>query len=629
MHLEKLTKKINDFDIISFDIFDTLIKRDLPNPHDLYDIVYSNFLNYSHIIHNSNFRKERIYAENQARMHENKIEVNLKDIYNYIKGYSNEDKIKLMHIEEKLEINICVPNLDIISIFNKAVKSSKIVIITSDMYLPVNIIHKILMKNNIKGYDKLFLSNSLNMTKNNGSLWKFLKKIYKSSKILHIGDNFKSDFINPKKVGISSFKVNKDYYKLSYSNNKNNKYLNCFLNNHIKLDDNYFYKFGFECFGPFLFSYIKWLHYNLKNDNAKNVYFLSRDGYLMKKAYDLMYYNENFINTKYIYASRRGYIIPSLYKYKNITSMLQNMFNQKIISIKEIVYKLGLKLHDINKNDLHSVDVNFKYKNIHDLLNDSNNEIFLKNIYKLVVNNSIKERNLISDYFCNEIESEKISIVDIGWFGNMQNAMNEILDYNVSINGYYVGVSSNSPHYNKLNMKGYLFDKDNGIEYELFLKTFTEMFELFFTNNGEGSFIKFDKNLKPIKKEFEYNNKDSKNYINNFQKGALNFIKEFNNSLISKYLIIDKKESFSRMKTFASHPRKIDINNFRMIHRNNNKYLDFINPSNPFFYLMNYKKFVHDLSRSWMEGFMYQMLKIKLPYYYIYKIIRKIYNEKN
>ena len=77
----KLKKLIDSHDVVSFDIFDTLIKRNCFNPTDIFDIVEMKYNeNYEKKI--SKFREKRILAEKLARDKYKQYEdVTLKEIY--------------------------------------------------------------------------------------------------------------------------------------------------------------------------------------------------------------------------------------------------------------------------------------------------------------------------------------------------------------------------------------------------------------------------------------------------------------------------------------------------------------------------------------------------------------------
>ena len=81
-----------------------------------------------------------------------------------------------------------------------------------------------------------------------------------------------------------------------------------------KKDLTFYFDFGYKNFGPILVGFSNWLNDEFKKKDIKKVFFLARDGYIMKKAFDYLYGDK--YNTKYFYASRRAIIVPSLWKLK-------------------------------------------------------------------------------------------------------------------------------------------------------------------------------------------------------------------------------------------------------------------------------------------------------------------------
>ena len=70
----ELVEKTKDYAFISFVIFDTLLKRNVNNPSDIFDIIQFKIGNKE-----TQFKKKRIKAEQEAR--KGKKEVTLNDIY--------------------------------------------------------------------------------------------------------------------------------------------------------------------------------------------------------------------------------------------------------------------------------------------------------------------------------------------------------------------------------------------------------------------------------------------------------------------------------------------------------------------------------------------------------------------
>ena len=78
-------KKIDKANIVTFDIFDTLIKRNVEKPEDVFKLVEAHYN-----LHNKNsikkFTEYRIKAEREARIKSIKEEVSLDEIYNVLKS---------------------------------------------------------------------------------------------------------------------------------------------------------------------------------------------------------------------------------------------------------------------------------------------------------------------------------------------------------------------------------------------------------------------------------------------------------------------------------------------------------------------------------------------------------------
>ncbi len=199
--LKHLIKK---YKVITFDIFDTLIERDIINPLDIFKIVGKEVLGreYADFFYNA-----RIEAEKRARNESENREVTLDDIYNHMDRIYSINSEALKTEEIKQEIKHCVRKDSIHELFRFAISSGCTVYLISDMYLPKEVIEKILDKCGIKGYIKCFISNETGKNKISGGLFRVVINEEKLNKedILHVGDSIKADFIGARKQGITSY----------------------------------------------------------------------------------------------------------------------------------------------------------------------------------------------------------------------------------------------------------------------------------------------------------------------------------------------------------------------------------------------------------------------------------------
>ena len=200
--------KIKKYDVISFDIFDTLIHRRTMFPWDIFGNVEEK-LKKSGI--NEQFKEKRIIAEKEARIAANGKEIIIEDIYKKYR-LSEIDSRELMQMELDEERLNVYPDQKMMNILNKAKKENKRIILISDMYLDENFIINLLDLCGCEGYDKIYLSSSVGYRKHDGSLFQYVRE-NENGNIIHIADNFKSDYKMARKNGVDSLWLPVPYIK--------------------------------------------------------------------------------------------------------------------------------------------------------------------------------------------------------------------------------------------------------------------------------------------------------------------------------------------------------------------------------------------------------------------------------
>ena len=205
--IELLKKYIlKKYNTISFDIFDTLIERDVDTPSDIFYIVGSYILGVKNA---DQFRNDRINAEKKARQLKTNGEVNLNDIYLNLPKKYDKCRDELFNTEIETEIRMCHAKKNMNLFYNEMVNNNKKIFLISDMYLSEKIIKSMLDKCNLHGYKKIYISNEYGINKVSGDL--FLKVIDTENidikKHLHIGDSIRADLIGAYKAGIHSLHI--------------------------------------------------------------------------------------------------------------------------------------------------------------------------------------------------------------------------------------------------------------------------------------------------------------------------------------------------------------------------------------------------------------------------------------
>jgi len=197
---EELVTELAKYDVISFDVFDTLIFRPFKEPTDIFEIIGEK-------LNSKYFKEKRVRAELKARKMLNK-EISIHDIYEIMEEETGIRKETGIDIEFQTEKELCYANTYLMKVFNTLVSMAKDIIIISDMYLPQCLLEEIMIAKGYQGYKKIYISCDYNCSKRDGGLYNLVLKDIGSKSLVHIGDNIISDVISAKK-----FKIKAKYYK--------------------------------------------------------------------------------------------------------------------------------------------------------------------------------------------------------------------------------------------------------------------------------------------------------------------------------------------------------------------------------------------------------------------------------
>lgn len=322
----KLDTNINVF---SFDIFDTIVTRVTAEPSGIF-LIIENIINTDTEFEDipeefiKNYLNMRLSAESYLhafRCQNECEEVTLYEIYalicsNY--GLSNKQLDKLIKLEIQVEIDSSIGIYENIETIKKLVNSGSRVILISDTYLPLEAIMRILLKHDpIFLNIPIYLSSEIKFRKSTGNLYKYIQKVehlnYNCWK--HTGDNKKSDDKIPKRLGVNTIKyafptfTKSELKILHYGKPRINIQLIVGLSRNTRLSKNEYsiekslgYLYGL----PVLYSYIVWIINTSINNDIEDLYFLARDGYILKIICDtILKNNENHkLHTHYLYGSR-------------------------------------------------------------------------------------------------------------------------------------------------------------------------------------------------------------------------------------------------------------------------------------------------------------------------------------
>ncbi len=644
LDIKRIKERISAYQYVSFDLFDTLIKRDIQIPADIFVFVEQEYnCRYPNEKING-FRDRRILAEKKSRENTKSEEVELIEIYQQMSCYPEQTRERLKALEEETEYKMCTPHLPLLEIFQYCLEQQKKIYITSDMYLPLEQIQRMLQKCNIDGYKKLYLSSRYKKTKRKGTLFDILLKQenIKPEELLHIGDSQYSDDLIPAQKGIATIVIPKGIVydtrcipKVKDTLKQN--ILKCFINNRVagRGEKNEYYRFGYDSFGVLLWGFCNWLLGELQKNDINKVYFFSRDGWIIKRAFDQV--NHEKIASYYLEVSRRSLKVPLLWKDCSLEKVVRELTAESVIRLDNLLEGMGLDItayKDVISKFGFDQDTFFERKTI---LNDSKVRQLFELLKTDACSNSEEEYRNICRYLLENDVSGKIAVVDIGWAGRMQRNLISILEsMNVpaDVSGYYMGVSENAIaqiRERKMKMKGYVFDFVNDAHPIEKRRGFTGLFETLFLEQN-GSVMKYGYNSALNRTEavrYSYEYMEDGEYmqevfqIRDLQEGAIDFVKDAEKSGIIKEQDLSPSDAFENIRLVCGHPSRKELDMFSDIRFYDEKNISRL--ARPEYGILHYifhpgklKQEIH--FSGWKIGFFRNLLGFSVPYYQIGQI---------
>lgn len=431
--------------LFSIDIFDTTLYRKCGEAENVFALLALRL--YPHDKHKRDaFFTWRRSAPSRINNEENKY-ASLSDIYNDngILYFSEFSPMQIMQMEMDVESEMLTVNPAIKDIVSTAREKADTIAFISDMYLPVQFLKGILLRECIWQLgDRLYVSCEEKARKDDGTLYAKVKEEINPSKWTHYGDNDQSDIFQAKKYGINAIKISIAYNDVEqeliensiYSRNPQEVSTLAGFSKHIRLlwgnDSKSILAADFVA--PCYVGYMRHVLNDASRRGISTLFFLSRDSYILMKIAEILPHEG--INLKYLFVSRRSLITPFLY---NATKeqFLSTLRHNSLIKadIDAILQNLGLTRDDIH---LEGTQKKVESEETEKFILDA---IFSQEIRKRL---GLKDKyELCSDYLKQEgVYDENIALVDVGWLGSTRLMINEMRKRNgvQQLFTYYYGI---------------------------------------------------------------------------------------------------------------------------------------------------------------------------------------------
>lgn len=381
----ELEEKIRNVEVVSFDLFDTLIMRQTLYSDDV--AMYVDCRLQEKGIYIDDFCRKRLAAEKE--LSGNRVPT-LVEIYQNVLDRSEINVVsditakQLADLEWNIDFGLLVPREDVCAIFRKTAAAGKKLYVVSDTYYGKNQLMQLLEKCGIMEYADILSSSDYGTGKLQG-LFGILKDKEQSEKCLHIGDDIAADVESASKWGVETCRIYSglDLLELlggmgfhNYEENLSDhlkigmfvaRIFNSpfqFENGEVKLEISQAYDVGYFFCAPVISDFVIWFYGRIQDGQFHNIWFSARDGYLIKKMYGhLMKMRHKKDESVYFLTSRTAAVRAGVQCEKDIRYVDEMKFSGTLEeNLKE---RFGIEVADAECGSiLKDEDGLMKYKNL-------------------------------------------------------------------------------------------------------------------------------------------------------------------------------------------------------------------------------------------------------------------------
>ncbi|KAB1071334.1 HAD family hydrolase [Tamlana haliotis] len=355
--------------------------------------------------------------------------------------------------EFSCEISVQFLNMDTVNTLKQLKNEGIKIYCISDFYSNENLIKNLIKAHGLEYlFDDVFVSAEQKSSKHVGGIYKHLmtKLNILPGQVIMIGDNYKSDVVNAEKSGIKAFhipntaQINKQK-KLRFGNDTKD-YKNLIKDIYKKCNAKD--APPYSDFIIFFQQFTEKLYQQALEKKLNNLIFLAREGLFLKRLFD--YFQEvnklkngPVVKTHYLKMSRLAALQIS---FKPIEDENFEYFREFIKNLSVVNF---LKNFNFSENKKQEIIDSINIKETTAIIPD----FFESETYRVIKNNSVfikayeanrlDQKQAFNNYFdsLGVPKEEGINLVDIGWFGTMQDKLFNYFNGEFPVNGYYLGIT--------------------------------------------------------------------------------------------------------------------------------------------------------------------------------------------
>lgn len=307
IYRSELLEKIAQADVVSFDLFDTLVMRKTLNAEDVIRLVECKLRERG--VEIKNFCQERLRSEKElSRSCAPKLSEIYEDVLSRIEAADATEALtagKLAALEWETDVSLLIARKTVCEILEQAVALGKKVYIVSDSYYSKEQLGEILKKCSVACNVKILSSSDYGTGKTQG-LFDVLLEKESGKRILHIGDDLIADVESAGRRGISAYRLYSgkelfeavgcfgipddmdsvaDCLKIGMFVEKifNNPFQ--FESEDLRISVSDAYDIGYLFCAPVISDFVHWFEIIVREQHLENIWFCARDGFLIQRLY--------------------------------------------------------------------------------------------------------------------------------------------------------------------------------------------------------------------------------------------------------------------------------------------------------------------------------------------------------
>lgn len=447
--------------VVSFDVFDTLVTRRVATPTDVFLLLAARGPFKTCELDAAAFATLRRQAEREARVQaaaqNGSAEVTLHEIHSMLADMLGWDAARvpdMVQAEQHLELDVCEPHPTLRSWFDRARRDGKTLWCLSDTYHTASFLTELLAHCGFDMREVLVVASSeARCSKGEGRL--FLRTLaaqrVEAARVLHIGDHDMADDEVPASHGIRTVLHPWPAYRPTDSSHANAgdalvigmaaRAARCH-----EPPPPFWWRFGYSVAGPLLAGFSLWLARRFQHDAIDRAYFLLRDGEILLDVYRTVVGDTGSATTALLESSRRAFALPA-FDAQRPSLLAQLTVSENARPVHEFFARVGLTASHFGKEIL---DAGFtgaqEIVQPDDRVGERRLVALMRApaIVAALRERARDERELLFGYLDQEgvLAGGRVAFVDVGWNATIQRSLVAALETDgraQCVNGYYLG----------------------------------------------------------------------------------------------------------------------------------------------------------------------------------------------